>query len=392
MKWSFSDEMVRVLAQVQIKTCGAEKKTMSSSSSSSSKQARTDPVPTTLLSVLRCFGDFSVAVVRTLTELLTFNGMVPLVSISKEIYNAKIILFLAPPEWTNDDEVRMMFSGMLRTAESRWKRRIDTSLVETLMLGVNDFNGRHRHKTNVVDGEWMRFLGNIKFPKLNSLNLAWCGNITDASLSEVARRCSKLQTLDLTCCYITDAGMAEVGKCTNLQSLNLWDCQNITDAGMVEVARRCSKLQTLNLSCCRNITDVGMAEVGKCTNLHSLNLEGCFSINDAGMVEVGKCTNLHSLNLTCCFSITDVGMVGVGKCTNLHSLDLGGCTRITDAGMVEVGKCTNLYSLDLGYSRITDAGMTAVGKCTNLRSLDLSGCRRINHRRWYGRISLRLFS
>ena len=199
---------------------------MSSSSSSSSKQARTDPVPTTLLSVLRC-GDFSVAVVRTLTELLTFNGMVPLVSISKEIYLAKIVLFQAPPQWINGDEVREMFCAMLGTSLSQWKRRIDTSLVETLVLGVNDFN--EHHKTDIVTDTWLIFIGKNKFPKLNSLNLACC-SITDVGMVEVGK-CTNLQSLDLTCCFsITDVGMAEVVKCTNLQSLNLEGCSDITDA------------------------------------------------------------------------------------------------------------------------------------------------------------------
>ena len=136
--------------------------TLSMSSSSSSKK-----VVSTLLPVLLRFGDFSVAVVRTLTSLLTFNGMVPLVSISKEIYKAQIILFQAPTEWTNDDEVRMMFSVMLGTPESQWKRRIDTSLVETLTLGVNGWN--ECHKTAIVTDPWLIFLEN-KFPNLHSLN------------------------------------------------------------------------------------------------------------------------------------------------------------------------------------------------------------------------------
>ena len=114
------------------------------SSSSGSKKVRTDTAPPTLLPVLLRYGDFSVAVMRTLTLLLTLKGMAPLVTISKEIYPAKIILFQAPKQWINNDEVRKMFSAMLGTTHSQWKRRIDTSLVETLMLGVNDSNGRHK--------------------------------------------------------------------------------------------------------------------------------------------------------------------------------------------------------------------------------------------------------
>ena len=141
----------------------------------------------TLLTVLLHFGDLSVEVVRTLTALLTFPKMASLLSITKEMRENKNILFQPPPEWINDDEVRMMFCAMLGTTESQWKRRIDTSLVETLVLGP-------------VDDTWMTEVFNVvvtneKFPNLTSL--------------------------DLSCCNITDVGMVEVGKCTNLQSLDL---------------------------------------------------------------------------------------------------------------------------------------------------------------------------
>ena len=203
---------------------------------SSKRSCFATPV-STLLPVLLRYGDFSVAVMRTLVLLLTLKGVAPLVSISKEIYMAKIILFQAPKEWINNDEVRMMFSAMLGTTESEWKRRIDTSLVETLMLGVNREN--ERHKTNIVILTWFRSLEN-KFPNLLSLNLSGCINLTDASVSEVARRCSKLHTLNLSHCgnYITDASVSEVARrCSKLHTLILRNCGNyITDASVLEVA------------------------------------------------------------------------------------------------------------------------------------------------------------
>jgi hypothetical protein len=48
----------------------------------------------------------------------------------------------------------------------------------------------------------------------------------------------------------------EVGRgYPNLQTLNLDYCRNITDAGLMEVGRGCPNLQTLNLWNCTNITD-----------------------------------------------------------------------------------------------------------------------------------------
>ena len=90
------------------------------SPSSSSKQPRTTTTPPNLITVLlRKGGGFSIEIVRTITALLTFNKMSSLVSISKEAYEAKLILFKAPKEWVDGDEVRMMFCAMLGTVESQ---------------------------------------------------------------------------------------------------------------------------------------------------------------------------------------------------------------------------------------------------------------------------------
>ena len=310
---------------------------------SSKRSCFATPV-STLLPVLLRYGDFSVAVMRTLVLLLTLKGVAPLVSISKEIYMAKIILFQAPKEWINNDEVRMMFSAMLGTTESEWKRRIDTSLVETLMLGVNREN--ERHKTNIVILTWFRSLEN-KFPNLLSLNLTGCIYITDASVSEVARRCSKLHTLNLTHCgnYITDASVSEVARrCSNLQ-LNLAGC-NITDASVVAVARGCSNLQSLGIRTCRNITDASVSEVARrCLNLHTLDLnmgfQGNNNITDLSVLEVARhCSNLQTLNLGSCRRITDLSVMEVvRRCLNIQSLLLYNCPHITSACKNTLRQC-----------------------------------------------------
>ena len=122
-----------------------------------------------------------------------------------------------------------------------------------------------------------------------------CRNITDASVLEVARRCSNLQSLNLRSWRITDASLMEVARrCSNLQTLDLSYCKNITDASLLEVARRCSNLQSLDLSYCgsrvnrrcrppaHNITDASLMEVARrCSNLQSLNLHNCMNITDA---------------------------------------------------------------------------------------------------------------
>ena len=176
-----------------------------SSSSQPAKQPRTAAHGPNLITILlEKGGGFSYDIVRTISDLLTFEKTSSLVSISKEVYEGELILFKAPKEWLDGDQVRLMFGVMMGTAESRWKMRVDASMVEKLMLGVK--NHKDRHKTNDVTPAWLRFLGEQKFPKLISVDLNFCNNTTDAGLMEVGRGCPNLQTLNLSFCRnITDA-------------------------------------------------------------------------------------------------------------------------------------------------------------------------------------------
>ena len=65
---------------------------------------------------------------------------------------------------------------------------------------------------------------------------------------EVARRCSNLQTLNLQLQQHHRRQRVGSSK-TMFESPNTRprSCSNITDASVMEVARRCSNLQTLNL-------------------------------------------------------------------------------------------------------------------------------------------------
>ena len=123
-----------------------------------------------------------------------------------------------------------MFRLMVRTPNSRWLEWLATSRVKELKM-----------PTRVTDKEMLIMFGDDRFSELESLNLYGCKKITDASVLEVARRCSNLQSLNL--------------------SLNLFGCRNITDASVLEVARRCSNLETLNLGYCAVSEEIYMMTV-----------------------------------------------------------------------------------------------------------------------------------
>jgi Leucine-rich repeat (LRR) protein len=87
----------------------------------------------------------------------------------------------------------------------------------------------------------------------------------------IISKISKIHTLDLSYCKITD-----VSTLRNVHTLNLSFCE-ITDVLTLR------NVHTLNLSGCKNITDVSTLE-----NVHTLDLSGCKNITD-----VSKLGNVH---------------------------------------------------------------------------------------------------
>ncbi len=104
---------------------------------------------------------------------------------------------------------------------------------------------------------------------LQSLNLSWCRQITDAGLAHL-KGLTALQSLDLGGCGITDAGLAHLKGLTGVQSLYLRECQ-ITDAGLAHL-KDLIALQSLDLGYCEQITDAGLAHLKGLTALQSLDL------------------------------------------------------------------------------------------------------------------------
>jgi hypothetical protein len=170
-----------------------------------------------------------------------------------------------------------------------------------------------------------------------------------------------------------------IQNCNNLKSLNLSFCGNISDVGISTVLEACPNLLELNLSVCYKITDISILKIGeKYLTLHSLNISGNRNITDIGLMGIANgCPHLHSLYL-CDVKVSNLGLVRIAeKCPNLHTLDLSDCRRITDMGVVSiVEKCRNITDLDLSYCwNITDRSISTIAHCCQyLKTLDICNC------------------
>ena len=80
--------------------------------------------------------------------------------------------------------------------------------------------------------------------------------------------------------------LAHLRGLTGLQSLNLSFCKQVTDAGLDHLRGLTTVPQSLELSFCKQVTDAGLAHLHGLTALQSLELSGCERVTDAGLAHL----------------------------------------------------------------------------------------------------------
>ena len=85
----------------------------------------------------------------------------------------------------------------------------------------------------------------------------------DATVAALAKHCPGLTSLDVAYCgQLTDAALVAVaGNCPGLTSLNVTWCERLTDAALVAVAGNCPGLASLDVAYCRQLTDAALEAV-----------------------------------------------------------------------------------------------------------------------------------
>lgn len=97
-----------------------------------------------------------------------------------------------------------------------------------------------------------------KCPKLTSLSLGWCRNITIEGLKVVLESCHELDSLSFS--YWTHMNdnvanlLAGYRNISQLVRLNVSGCQNITDNTMVKLLPKLQSLKFLDISHCKALT------------------------------------------------------------------------------------------------------------------------------------------
>ncbi len=128
---------------------------------------------------------------------------------------------------------------------------------------------------------------------------------------EEAERWCRLRDLRLQRCpRLADEAAGCIGEYGSvLQSLDLTWCKDVTDAGVLAVAAGCRELLSLSLRWLKKVTDAGAhAVLRHCRKLRSLNLDHCSALGDASLVALAAAPALAHASMAYCALLTDQGL------------------------------------------------------------------------------------
>jgi len=135
--------------------------------------------------------------------------------------------------------------------------------------------------SRMVTDEGLGYLTKLK--DMEELDL-FGARITDVG-AKMLRHMPRLKTLELCGGGITDVGVKHIGDaCAELTLLNLGQNFRITDAAVPSLLRL-EKLGSLNLQYSR-ITNEGVSQLSRLTNLTALALKGCNRVSHAAVEEL----------------------------------------------------------------------------------------------------------
>src|SRR5581483_11558997 len=194
------------------------------------------------------------------------------------------------------------------------------------------------------------------------LNVSNNGGLTDHSITKIAKKCDKLQFLDIGFGGdITGKSFCEIARsCNGLKHLGISSSWiHVTDSIIYEITRSLPNLQSLDISSCSRLTD---------TAIHTLT---------------DSYPNLKSLKLAHCDGISDIAIRKIAQFHCLEHLNLYGMSALTDKSMrIIVRSCPNIQYLDLGYApSISCTTLKIIAEHLHaLEYLGLKNCYRISQK------------
>ncbi len=268
-----------------------------------------------------------------------------------------------------DPEVRARSLGLARRAEKRaaaFFEALGADVGRSNETGkVLDINFSQRDASQLRDDHLRELVG------LPWLNRIWLNDakVGDAGMAHLGRL-TNLDILDLTGTRVSDTGLAHLAGLTSLETLCLRNTA-VTGRGLVHLEGM-KKLWTLDLYGAK-VTDAGLA-----AGVGGVNLSGCRYLNlggtrisDDGLACLKELKHSIGLGLRDT-RITASGLAHLRFVPNLVGLDLT-LTAVDDKACVQLAKIVTLEGVSLNETRVTVAGLRKLKNLPKLRSLEFRG-------------------
>ncbi|CBH17045.1 T. brucei spp.-specific protein [Trypanosoma brucei gambiense DAL972] len=263
--------------------------------------------------------------------------------------------------------------------------------------GWNVFGTLHQLRVAVlsntrINDENIRHISECK--SLNTLNLAFCNDITDiTALSNI----TMLRELNIDWCFNIEKGVEALGKLPKLRELDAKKCgTSVRWMQQYPYNTLFKSLVKLNLEngresfCVGTLSSTAIVEelllgracepyhlppISSLRRLRVLNLDDG-RVCDIWLEGISQSKSLQSLNVSNCNYITDIS--ALSSLSTLEELNVNCCDRIRK-GWEAFEALTRLRVATLSVTWVTNEGIRLLSGCKNLRNLELYCCRDVSN-------------
>ena len=129
-----------------------------------------------------------------------------------------------------------------------------------------------------------------------------CVGASDVAVRHIASNCRKLKHLTMAVDQISDQSLLSLAEfCPLLETLDVAFCHQLTSDAFVVLAQKCPKISQLNLCLVESFGDSALSAIANNGKLVDINVRGCQQLSDESLLVVAaKCPNLRVLLLWDC--------------------------------------------------------------------------------------------
>jgi hypothetical protein len=291
------------------------------------------------------------------------------------------------PKGEESDDVPLSQLSRSATGGGR-QQQVERSLVPAKPVRVNDLTRGWGLEEMALGGltdvstqellETIRLHGGIN---LRALDLSAVTELTSNGLRAIMEECPRLESLSLVNCgQLTSVSLDGLPRLRHLTTLRLAGLFDVTEQ-VIHYIVRCRALRHLDLSDCHMLSSeavehlvysddpsdrmaddgdsfVGASHGGIATQLQRLDFGHCPLPLPTLMAQIPLFTALQGLSLRANEEVIDSVVERISaSCVDLRRIDLAGCIHVSDLALASLAARCSIEAIKVDGCNITDAGL-----------------------------------